>query len=61
MTAALIAAPAHDLLRQVTFGACAYALAAFALNVAGLRTLAEAVLLQFAARFIPFAGQTHAR
>jgi O-antigen/teichoic acid export membrane protein len=61
MSISLIAWANADLFLRVAIGATAYALAAFALNVAGVRTLADASLLRLAARHLPFAEQTHAR
>jgi O-antigen/teichoic acid export membrane protein len=61
MSISLIASANADLLLRVAIGALSYALAAFALNVAGIRTLADAGLLRLAACYLPFAEQTHAR
>jgi O-antigen/teichoic acid export membrane protein len=61
MSISLIASANTDLFLRVAIGVSTYALAAFALNVAGIRTLADAGLLRLAARHLPFAEQTHAR
>jgi O-antigen/teichoic acid export membrane protein len=61
MALSLVAAPSDDLPGRLCLGVSAYALAAFALDVAGLRTLADAALVRLGARFLPFAEHTHAR
>ena len=61
MAISLIASSNADLLLRVVIGVSSYALAAFSLNVAGIRDLADAGLLRLAARHLPFAEQTHAR
>lgn len=60
MAIALVVTPG-DLALQVTIGVATYALAAFALNVADIRSAIDAGLLRFGARYLPFAEQTHAR
>ena len=61
MSISLIASANADLFARVATGVSAYALAAFALNVASIRNLADTTLLRLAARYLPFAEQSHAR
>jgi O-antigen/teichoic acid export membrane protein len=61
MSISLIASADAGLFLRVAIGVTTYALAAFALNVAGIRNLADAGLLRLAARNLPFAEQSHAR
>lgn len=61
MSISLIASANADLFARTAIGVSTYALAAFALNVAGLRTLADAGLLRLAARYLPFTEKSHAR
>jgi len=61
MAISLIASANADLLVRIVIGASSYALAAFALDVGGIRSLADVSLVRAAARFLPFAEQSHAR
>ena len=60
MGIALIVTPG-ELALQVTIGVATYALAAFALDVASVRTLTDLSLARLGARYLPFQEQTHAR
>ncbi|HET9231767.1 MAG TPA: hypothetical protein VFO00_10800, partial [Vitreimonas sp.] len=61
MSISLMASAEADLFLRVVIGVSTYALAAFALNVAGIRNLADSGLLRLAARNLPFAERSHAR
>ena len=61
MFISLIASADADLVLRAAIGVSTYALAAFAFNVAGIRTLADVGLLRLAARHLPFAEQSDAR